>query len=285
MSAAERVAAEFLRSQPSAAARILETMDAADAAEVLAKTPPAVAAGVLQRMLPAQSARSAERLAADALARVVDTLPGLAGAALLRHLSADVREDVLRRGTPARAALLRMLLQYPESAIGAWMDPAILTFSSDYNLAQAREQLERAEHEHPKIYVLGRDRKLEGAVRRLALRDAAADAPVESLLEPVEPLWARESVAAAQAHELWEREIEAPVVNRQGEFVGSIAYADLRRAWRRLLGQFGAESATAESGELAELVSAGMRSTWRGLSEFLAAPGAGPKEADGERDG
>ena len=284
MSAADKIAASFLRAHPAVAARILETIDSAQAADVLERAPSAEAAAVLYRMLPEQSARCAEQLSVETIARLLEELPGLASAGLLRHLRPEVRDRVLANVSAARAAILRMLLQYPESAIGAWMNPVVLTFSPDYTLEQARAQLERAEHEHPRIYVLGRDRKLCGAVRRIALRLGAQDEPVESVLEPVEPLWARESIAAAQTHELWEHEIEAPVVNRQNEFVDSIGYADLRRAYRRLFERL-RQGGSADVGELAELVSNGVRSTWAGLAEFLSVPGEGAQSARDEHDG
>jgi Mg/Co/Ni transporter MgtE len=258
MAGEEKLALAFLEKHPTAAARLLETMETEQAAGVLQAAPAPIAA-----------ARCAEQLSVIVIAKLLEELPVLTGAALLRHFAEPVRDDVLRSVNPTRMAALRLLLRYPLGAVGAWMNPSVLTFSSDYSVREAAEMLEQAEHAEPRIYVVDRNRAPFGAVSSLSLLRCARQGQLKSIAEPVETIWARESVAAAQLREIWDAESEAPVVNRQGEFVGSVRFADLRRAQRNLLRSPPIGSSDESLGELAELFLHGLDSAWTGLSDIV----------------
>ena len=119
----EKLATAFLQKHPEVAARVLETMDTSLAAEVLDATPSRVAATVVNRMLLTSSAELARQLSAKSVAALLENLPVLTGAALLRQLPEPAREDALRGVKASRTTALRLLLRYPESAVGAWMTP------------------------------------------------------------------------------------------------------------------------------------------------------------------
>lgn len=269
MTSDERLARLFLSSHPEVAARLLESMDAEDASEVLKCTPAAVAAPVLRHMLPTSSAHCAELLSARAVAELLEQLPALSAAALLRHFPPAARDDTLKQVRPAKLAALKLLLRYPATAVGAWMEPRVLTLPHDCSLREARARLERAEHSHPKIYVLDRNRHLRGAVNRLALLRNGLLGPVTELLTPIDSIWARESVASAQERDIWEKESEAPVVNRQDEFVGIVTYADLRRGHRQLVRPAQSAGTDQGVGDLAELFIHGLEDTWLSLGEIM----------------
>jgi Mg/Co/Ni transporter MgtE len=269
MTADERLASAFLSTHPDVAARLLESMDPELASEVLASTPAAVAAPVLHHMLPTSSAQCAERLSESVIAALLEQLPSQAGAALVRHLPSAARDAVLKHVAPTRRAALTLLLRYPASAVGAWMEPRVLTLPEDCGIRDARERLERQEQIEPRIYVLDRSRRIQGAVRGLTLLRSSAKGRLTSLLEAADSLWAREAVAQAQGRDLWEQESEAPVVNRQGEFVGVISYANIRRGLRQADKPAVTVSGDREIGELAELFLSGLEETWISLNEIL----------------
>jgi Mg/Co/Ni transporter MgtE len=286
VAAEEKLAAAFLRRRPDVAARLLETIDAAQAAAVLEAAPTSTAASVLRRMLPSSSARCAERMSVQNIALLLEDLPVLTGAVLLRHLPRPAREEVLRQVGSARAAALGLLLRYPTNAVGAWMNPSVLTFSSDYSVSEAADLLEHDEHAEPRVYVVDRERRPRGAVQGMTLlRLAHRGGALGSIVEPIETIWARESVMSAQRRDCWEWQPEAPVVNRVGEFVGSISFAELMKGQRSTRlppnGEFSGQSLS----ELTELFLNGLDSVWSSLGEIVQPetkrPGGVPDE---ERD-
>lgn len=275
MKGEERLANFFLSSHPEVAARLLESMSSEQAGEVLERAPANIVAPVLGYMLPTASARCAEQLSVEVVTNLVEQLPGLTAAALLRHFSQDTSDAILGRLTPARAAALRLLLRYPQNAVGAWMEPSVLTLPDDCTAEDAAERVVKAEYERPKIFVLDRARRLKGAVSGQHLLRAHARDPITNLLEPSEALWARETLAAANERDIWEKESEAPVVNRMKEFVGVVSYADLRRGYRQLLAPAPGDASNADIGELAELFLAGLEGVWQSLGEIVRSEQSG----------
>lgn len=269
MSGDEQLATAFLAAHPEVAAKLLESMRPEDASEVLASTSAQAASAVLHHMLPTSSARCAEQLSESVVAELLEHLPSLAGAALLRHLPAGARNGVLARMTPARKTALSLLLRYPASAVGAWMEPRVLTLPEDCTIEDARGRLQRHESVEPRVYVLDRTRRIRGAVRGPQLLRTEWTGRLAPLLEPADALWAREAVAAAQGRELWERESEAPVVNREDEFVGVVTYSSIRRGLKEATSRVATDARHNEAGELAELFFSGLEDTWKSLTEIL----------------
>lgn len=269
MSGDTKLASAFLSAHPEVAAKLLESMQPEQASEVLAGASPEVAGPVLHHMLPTSSARCAELLSESVIADLVEQLSSQAGAALLRHIPAQSRDDVLERLSPARKAALALLLRYPPNAVGAWMEPRVLTLPEDCSVDDARERLEHQEQIEPRIFVLDRSRRVKGAVRGLSLLRSSAKGRLVSLLEPTDALWAREAVVQAQGREIWERESEAPVVNREDEFVGVVTYSNIRRGLRQAVNPGGTDSGDGDVGDLAELFVTGLEDTWNSLTEIL----------------
>lgn len=279
MAADDRLARQFLAAHPELAARLLETMNPDEVAAVVGKLPERTAALVLGRMLPTDAARCAARLPVRDAASIVLHLPNLSCAALLRHLDAAGRDAVLDQLGSARSAPLKLLLHYPPNTVGAWMQPSVLTFSVDDSAREAAQQIRHAKDAQPLIYILDRDRRAVGAVDSLKLLGGSRSGPILALAEPVETIWARESVLAAQQREVWERHSLAPVVNRQDEFVGVLAHADMRKACRQSLRPARGDSRDESLGDFAELMVAGLDSAWQGFSEIIRpADSAAPKD-------
>jgi Mg/Co/Ni transporter MgtE len=269
VAADEKLAAAFLSRRPGVAARLLETMEPGKAVEVLEASPASIAAAVLYRMLPSSSARCAERMAMNKIVSLLEHLPVVTGATLLRHFAQPARQDVLRQIGATRAAALRLLLRYPANAVGAWMNPGVLTISGDYSVSEAADLLEHDDHAEPRVYVLDRDRRPRGAVRGMTLLRRVHKGDLGSIVEPVESIWARESLIAAQRHECWEWQSEAPVVNRLGKFVGSITFAELIKGQRSAQKTSSSSSAGESLTELTELFWHGADGLWSSLREIV----------------
>ena len=269
MSGDDYVASAFLRAHPEVAARFLESMQTDQAAQVLQSATPDVAAIVLARMQPTASARCAESLSAETVAKLIEKLPNLTGAALLRHFGQPAREAVFAQLSAPRSTALKLLLSYPPNAVGAWMEPRVLTLSDDSSVRGAAEKLETAEYPFTHVYVLDRDRKVQGAVNGRELLRVERRGHISEICTSVEALWSRESVAAAQRRAIWERTTEAPVVNRLQEFVGVVTYSDLLRQQRQLDAPGEMSDDSNELSELAELLLGGIEDSWRSIGDIV----------------
>jgi Mg/Co/Ni transporter MgtE len=163
----------------------------------------------------------------------------------------------------------KLLLGYPTSTVGAWVEPRVLTLPDDCTAGEARDRIARSDQiVSARIYVLDRSRRLRGAVRGLALLQVASRKQITAILEPAETLWARDSLATAQENGIWERHTEAPVVNRDEEFIGIISYVDLRKAFREV-NRVEEPQGDRDIAEVTELIAIGAGSVWRSLGDLI----------------
>jgi magnesium transporter len=269
VSGREQVAAAYLRLHPEGAARLLESMPADDANAVLDAVDVATAAPVLGHMLPTCAAQCIERQAPADAALLLERLGSQESVAVLRHLPNGQREAVLGALGAQWLMAFKLLLSYPINTVGAWIEPRVLTLPDDCKIGDARDRIARSEHvSQARIYVLDRARRLRGAVRGLALLQVSTRKKITAILEPADALWARDPLATAQEHSVWERHTEAPVVNRDEEFVGVISYADLRKAFRQV-NRVAEPNGDREIAEVTELIAIGAGSVWRSLGELI----------------
>ena len=269
MSGREDLVAAYLRLHPESAARYLETMPAEQANAVLNAVDVATAAPVVGHMLPTCASQCIERQSPADSALLLERLGSREAVAVLRHLPSEHREAILSSLGPQWLVAFKLLLSYPTSTVGAWVEPRVLTLPDDCTAGEARDRIARSDQIAPaRIYVLDRSRRLRGAVRGLALLQVSSRKKIASILEPAETLWARDLLATAQEHVIWERHTEAPVVNRDEEFIGIISYVDVRRAFRQM-NRVEEPNGDREIAEVTELIAIGAGSVWRSLGDLI----------------
>jgi magnesium transporter len=270
VSSREDLAAAYLRLHPERAARLLESMPAGQANAVLNAADLAAAAPVVGHMLPTYAARCVERLPPADSALLLEKLSSQEAVAILRHLSTPLRDAVLNALGPQWLVAFKLLLSYPTNTVGAWIEPRVLTLPDDCTAGEARDRIARSEQvAQARIYVLDRSRRLRGAVRGLALLQVSSRKKLTSILEPAEALWARDALSAALEHAVWERHTEAPIVNRDEEFIGVVSYAELRRASRHANHTAGQQDGEREIAEVTELIAIGAGSLLRSLGDLI----------------
>jgi len=269
MSGHERLAGAFLSLHSAHAARLLEAMPVEQANAVLATVDAPTAAPVFAHMLPTYAAQCVElQLPADG-ALLLERLGTQEAAAILRHLGRDTRTAVLDALGPQWVMAFKLLLSYPSSTVGAWVEPRVLTLPDDCNAGEARERIaSSALPAQARIYALDRSRRIRGAIRGLSLLQVPSRRALTAMLEPAEALWAREPLATAQEHGVWERNTEAPVVNREEEFIGVISYTDLRKANRQATRSV-EQNGRRDLAEVTELIAIGGRSLWQSLGDLI----------------
>ena len=257
MSGREQLVAAYLRLHPENAARLLESLPVHEANAVLNAVDVATTAPVVGHMLPTHAAQCLERLGSQE------------SVAVLRHLPTEHRENVLNALGPQWLMAFKLLLSYPTNTVGAWVEPRVLTLPDDCTVGDARDRIARSEHvTQTRIYVLDRARRLRGAVLGLALLQVSSRKKLASILDPADALWARDALATAQEHSVWERHTEAPVVNRDEEFIGIISYVDVRRAFREV-NRVEEPRGDREIAEVTELIAIGAGSVWRSLGDLI----------------
>jgi Mg/Co/Ni transporter MgtE len=236
---------------------------------VLSAVEATTAAPVVSHMLPTHAARCLEQQPPADSALLLEKLGSQESVAVLRHLPPDLRESVLGSMGPQWLMAFRLLLSYPTNTVGAWVEPRVLTLPDDCNAGEARERIARSDQvNQARIYVLDRSRRLRGAVRGLALLQVPHRKALASILEPATALWARDLLITAQENGVWERYTEAPVVNRDEEFIGVISYADLRKAYRQTT-QAGTVTNEREIAEVTELIAISAGSLWKSLGDLM----------------
>jgi magnesium transporter len=269
MNGHERLVGAFLSLHAENAARLLESMPVDQANAVLASADAATAAPVLGHMLPTCAARCVEQQTPADAAALLERLGSQESAAVLRHLDAQLREQVLNSMGAQWLMAFKLLLSYPVNTVGAWIEPRVLTLPDDCNAGDARDRVARSEQiAQARIYVLDRSRRIRGAVRGVALLQTPNRKKISAILEPADALWAREPLATAQEHNVWERYTEAPVINREEEFIGVISYADLRKAYRQLT-RSGDSHGERDLAEVTELIAIGAGSLWQSIGELI----------------
>ena len=269
MSGHEQLAGAFLSLHSAHAARLLEAMPVEQAGAVLAAVDAPTAAPVLAHMLPIYAAQCLELQPPADGALVLERLGTQEAAAVLRHLGRDARTSFLDALGPQWALAFKLLLSYPSNAVGAWVEPRVLTLPDDCNAGEARERIaSSALPAQARIYVLDRSRRIRGAIRGLSLLQVPSRRALITMLEPAEALRAREPLGTAQEHVVWERNTEAPVVNREEEFIGVISYSDLRKAHRQATRSL-ESSGRRDLAEVTELIAIGGRSLWESLGDLI----------------
>jgi magnesium transporter len=231
VTAEERLAIAFITEHPDEAARLLERVDASDAAAVMASVPAPVGADVMRTLAPSSAAACAAALGDAQLAAIVDHLALDDAAAILRTLDASRRQALLAHVAEDRREPLRVLLSFPENTAGAVADPLALALPEDITVADAQKQMRGSDqHLFYYLYVVRRDRTLVGA---LALPELMAARPKDTLGAVMRTdlvrLDANLDLATVVAHPAW-RDLDAmPVVDTAGRLVGAIRHKTMRQ--------------------------------------------------------
>lgn len=228
---AEDLGLAFAQSHPQDAARVLASLQSAEAAAFVERVPPRVAAPLLQAMLPLVAASLLEHVEDARAARLLEALGAQAAAAVLRHVPATRRKALLADLPLAVAVPTRIGLGFPEDSVGAWTDLDVLALPPETTAAAALERLRAADHEHERVLVVGEQARLLGVVELAALLRAPAQARLDAVARPAAPtLPAVTSLSAAADHPGWERASALPVVERGEHLVGILRRATLLRA-------------------------------------------------------
>jgi len=229
------LALAFLESRPRPAAEILEQQPLEHVVAFLAEVPQAQAGPVLTEMLPQVAARVCKMLPPATAAGFLAAMELSAAASVLRQIDARTRVLLLRALPEKNRLACKILLNYPETAVGAWMVTELCCLPGDCTVAQglsriASEQDLRADS----VAVVDRDKRYRGMVTIAGLLRALPETPIADVLVPVVPISGRATLGSAEKHPGWDTEDVMPVINRHRRFVGLLRHVDFRKGMARL---------------------------------------------------
>ncbi len=231
------LALSFLRGHAEDGARALEALPADEAAEFIAPLPAEDLSGALIAMLPQYAARiCAEMDNSTAAAFLARMEPGHV-AAVLRYVDRRNRRVILDRLPDRLASASRLLLNYAENMVGAWMDARVSTLPEESTVGDALARLsgESERVTGGTVYVISRDRRLRGAVHVPDLLRVAPERPLSATWHAApEALPARSTLLSVRDHPVWKVTDLVPVVSRSRQLVGTLSHSNLRHGLSQL---------------------------------------------------
>lgn len=226
------LALAFLQAQPSAAAGVLEQQPIDKVAEFLKSVPYKQAAVVLKKMLPQYTARLCKYLDATTAAAFLSEMDVNLIAAILRHADNNTSNDVLAL-LPERIKLAcNLLLSYPETAIGAWMVTNYISFPDDCSVQDAKQRLFSIGHVVgiATIYIVDRDRQIQGSVNVTKLLRSPSKNSIQSIMDKkIDAVSGRSSLSAVENDPMWQRAECVAVINSSRQIIGVFRHLDLRK--------------------------------------------------------
>ena len=226
---------DIATTHPQVLARYLEEYAANSAAALIHAVPGASSAKILQSMLPYHAGKCLSHLAEPAAAGHLSKLESRFAASILRHMGDAAQRKLLGSMSPQAATRVAILLRYSHAVVGAWMNPTILVLPSTARIAEAKARIAADCYaDYHRVYVVDPTHRPTGFVQMFHLLQADESRQLSAFVEPLpDPLPANLSLDLALAHDSWRNNDYLPIVDRQGQLIGILRYADLRAATAR----------------------------------------------------
>lgn len=231
------LALAFLQSQPAAAAAILEQQPLEQVAEFLSGLPHTYGAQVLAKMLPQYTARLCRALKPTIAAGLLSNMDISLIAAVMRLCHKDLCRELLDLLADKTRLATRLLLNYSEDAVGAWMLADLSTLPDDCSVEDALSRIrqERLTVDTGVSMVVNRSRYLQGRVTLAALLRAPGAAPLTAVMvKDNRSISGRTALKSAQDNPLWREQDCIAVTNRNQKLVGVIRHLDFRKGLEQI---------------------------------------------------
>ncbi|GAB5562005.1 MAG: hypothetical protein SynsKO_36520 [Synoicihabitans sp.] len=251
-----QLALAFLKTQPGAAAEILERQNPAEVAGFLASVPATRSAPVLARMLPRYCARLCESVTAEQSAALLSALGSGEIASILRHVKTDTAKPIIAKLPERHRLTLRIILSYAPETVGAWMTLENPVLPRDCSVQDGLSRIaeDPGEGEHELIPVVDREGRLVGEVTLRTLISSSDEVSVSSVMRPsLHTLRGRSNLENQSNHRGWQTASALPVVSREGKLLGVLRHIDLQRG---LIAAAAAPEPSNETGILGQVLRA-----------------------------
>lgn len=226
------LAVAFLQSQPGAAADVLEQQPVEHVAQFLSEIPYPQAAIVLEKMLPQYISRIFHHIEPAVAAAFMSVMDASFVAAIMRYSEPKKNKSILKLLPEKTRLLCRLLLNYEEDTVGAWMTANMPVFPAECTILEARKRF-RVENkvDIAVIHIVDRNRHLRGLLGIGALFSAAPSTLISTVMNTnFDIISGRTPLKSAAEHSVWNKSDTVALNNRNHEFVGVIRHVDLRQA-------------------------------------------------------
>ena len=268
------LALAFMKSQPGSAAAVLEQQPVDYVSEFLKDVPYTHAAAVLRKMLPQYTARVCHNLDPAISANFLSEMEVSLVAAIMRH-SDKVQTKRILELLPERTKIAcKLLLNYAENAVGAWMVANITTLPDDCTVEDALSRL-KTEHAVVKsdvVHVVDRERRLQGLVNVVNLLRNSSNTPVTKIMEKkFDTLSGRTALISAANHTVWAHQDMIAVTNRNNQMVGVLRHSDLRKGLENIASTITKSSGSDPLTGIYEVYGRSLLALFRTISEATVA--------------
>ncbi len=232
------LALAFLQSQPGSAAAVLEQHPAEQVAEFLKNIPYPHAAAVLNKMLPRYAAKICKNLDPAVAASFMSEMEISLVAAVLRCSDKGLHNQILKRLPEKTKIASKLLLNYAEHVVGAWMVANITTLPADCTVEEALSRLAKEDGDIASdlLHVVDRERKPQGMVSIANLLRSSPQSPVTNVMKKkCAAISGRTALVSAANHAVWTQQDTVAVINRHNQIVGVLRHADLRKGLNEML--------------------------------------------------
>ena len=224
------LALAFLQSQPESAAAVLEQQPAEYVSEFLKNVPYTHAAAVLNKMLPQYASKICKNLDPAVSASFLSEMEVSLVAAILRHSDKGLQNQILKLLPERTKIACKLLLNYAEHVVGAWMVANITMLPVDCTVEEALSRLasEDGVINSDVIYVVDRERKIKGLVNVGNLLRSSSNIPITKIMKKTyDAISGRTALISAANHAVWTHRDTVAIINRNNQIVGVLRHADL----------------------------------------------------------
>ena len=218
------LALTFLKKYPIDTSRLLESMNAQEAAQFLTTLPSEPVARVLQHTLPQTSQSILELLPEKKIIEIFSYISATSAVSILSHGEPSWQVGILGKlDTKAHASTLKAF-SYPEQSAGRLADPNVLVFTADRTVSDAILWVQKQpEHKTDDMFILNRQHRLVGKVPMRTLLITDPDTRVEKvMIQNLDGLSADMSLEEIRHSPYWQSSSTLPVIDSTQAFLGVI---------------------------------------------------------------
>jgi magnesium transporter len=157
--------------------------------------------------------------------------------AIIRHSESGFKPQLMKLLPEKTRIACRLLLNYAEDAVGAWMVTNTTTLPDTCTVEEALVRLidDKETTVLNTIYVVDRARLIKGSVTNINLLRALPNSPISLVMDKtVEAISARTSLISASSYSVWNHLDTVPLINRNKQLVGVLRHSDLRKGLNQI---------------------------------------------------
>ena len=129
----------FLKLHPQSAANVLERLPVKNTVAFLSEIPNELAAKVLETLAPQYAAQCFLIISPEKCAELMQDIKATSGISLLRFIPKSATQTILKNLLPAKKAVMKKRLAYPQDLVGSWMDTKIPAVSETTLVGEIRK--------------------------------------------------------------------------------------------------------------------------------------------------